>query len=179
MQRVRVLTATLLAVLFAVPSLAASLEANDAHVISLCIEAVHAQTLAATGARGDMVHVLPIGPRPDNPWVPATRPSLSLSWMSEAEQNLGERQRQHDGWMPPEKYDVHGTRVRLKDLYDRRPWEQQPLHYLLWPPGYDASTTHALVVATFGPTPKGGELACALELTDGEWGVVDQKVSKS
>ncbi|HET9048298.1 MAG TPA: hypothetical protein VFN29_04955 [Chiayiivirga sp.] len=161
------------------PSQAASVDTNDAQVISLCLEAVHAQTVEATGARGDVVHVLPIGPQPDSAWIPVTRPPLAQSWMAEAEQNLRTRQRQGDGWTPPQKYDIHGTRARLKDLYDRRPWEQQPLHYLLWPPGYDASNTHALVVATFGPTPKGGELSCSLELTNGQWGVVDQKVTKN
>jgi hypothetical protein len=179
MQKVCLLAVAVLGTVFALTVRAASPEANDAQVISLCLEAVHAQTVAATGARGDVIHVLPMGPQPDSPWVPATRPPLTQSWMAEVEQNLRARQSQGDGWTPPKKYDVQGTRVRLKDLYDRRPWEQQPLHYLLWPPGYDASTNHALVVATFGPTPKGGEVSCALELTGGEWGVVDQKVTKN
>lgn len=159
----------------AVPAFASVSAMPDSQVIGACLDAVHDQARRQTPARDEDLYVLPTGPDAGGAWVPNTRSGGEAAWLGEAYMHLRSRQRQPRGWVPPEGISVSGAEVRVKALSTRRRWHEQPLHFLFWPPGYDASRTHALVLATFGPSDHGAEAACELELRNGRWEVVTSK----
>ncbi len=157
------------------PSFAIASDALDSRVIAACLDAVHAEARRQTPARGDALHVLPSGPEAGSSWIPATRAGGDAAWLGEAFLDLNDRLRQARGWTPPRKIPLPGVKVRVKGLDARRRGYEQPLHFVVWPPGYDVSRTHALVLATFGPADHGAEAACELGLRAGRWEVLRSK----
>lgn len=149
---------------------------QDQAVLETCLAAIHVQARSQTSAKGEILHVLPTGPDSMPGWLPSVRPQIGDAWLTEAERDLRERSTSLEGWTSPATFAIPGIRIKHRALRARKPDYRQPLYFQFWPPGYDPSGHHALVVAIFGPAPHGAETACALERHDDHWRVIKQEV---
>lgn len=149
---------------------------HDSKVLSACAGALFKEAAEHSSIRNPKVaYVLPEG---EASREEAGRARLSTqfkgrNWEQIAPALANLHARLETRWRPPSGIAIPGMRVRIKNPRTGD-FGAKDFYFSFWPPGYDATSEIAFVLAEFGPTPHGVKAACHLRREGDAW-VVEQK----
>ena len=166
--------------LFCSPARTQEREYPDAQVLSACIQAAVPE-IAKRNSRpaGTLVYVAPKGEAAlyfvSDGQVRSELKGADWAILSTPLNVL--RSRTKEGWNPPKSMAVDGLNVVVSDPPQGQDVPEKPLYFKFWPPGYSEDLGTGIVRASFGPSPHGATVTCALAKRGESWVIVNIAVA--